>query len=87
MRTYHVLIFIACVMACLAALCFVLPGRLVLGDKELKWPTFAEVMGTTHTGELRIETDTLVIDTTALPPDCPLPSTWTYILQGCRRRW
>ena len=69
MRTYHVLIFIACVMACLAALCFVLPGRLVLGDKELKWPTFAEVMGTTHTGELRIETDTLVIDTTALPPD------------------
>ena len=49
MRTYHVLIFIACVMACLAALCWVLPGRLVLGDKELKWPTFAEVMGTTHT--------------------------------------
>ena len=69
MRTYHVLIFIACVMACLAALCFVLPGRLVLGDKELKWPTFAEVMGTTHTGELRIETDTLVIDTTAQPID------------------
>ena len=45
MRTYHVLIFIACVMACLGALCWVLPERVVLCDYTLQWPTFAEVMG------------------------------------------
>ena len=32
-------------MACLAALCMVLPGRIALGDKELRWPTLAEVFG------------------------------------------
>ena len=45
MRPYKVLIFIAAVMACLAALCVVLPGRVVWEDKELRWPTLAEVMG------------------------------------------
>lgn len=45
MRPYKVLLFIAAVMAGLAALCFVLPGRIVVGDKELRWPTLAEVLG------------------------------------------
>lgn len=45
MRPYKVLLFIAAVMACLAALCFVLPGQIALGDKELRWPTLAEVLG------------------------------------------
>ena len=45
MRPYKVLIFIACVMASLAALCLVLPGRIAWGEKELRWPTLAEVMG------------------------------------------
>ena len=31
-------------MACLAALCIVLPGRIALGEKELRWPTLAEVI-------------------------------------------
>ena len=45
MKPYQVLLFIACVMACLAALCIVLPGRVAWGEKELRWPTLAEVMG------------------------------------------
>lgn len=45
MKSYHVLIFTACVMACLGALCWVLPERVVLYDYTVKWPTFAEVMG------------------------------------------
>ena len=45
MKSYHVLIFTACVMACLGALCWVLPERVVLCDYTVKWPTFAEVMG------------------------------------------
>lgn len=45
MKSYHVLIFTACVMACLGALCWVLPERVVLCDYTIKWPTFAEVMG------------------------------------------
>ena len=49
MRPYRVLLFIACVMACLAALCIVLPGRVAWNDKELRWPTLAEVFGTEET--------------------------------------
>lgn len=44
MRPLKVLIFIAAVMACLAALCVVLPGRIVYQDKELRWPTLTEVL-------------------------------------------
>ena len=33
-------------MACLAALCLVLPGRFAFGDTPLRWPTLAEVVGT-----------------------------------------
>ena len=45
MKPYNVLIFIACVLACLAVLCFVLPGRITLGERELRWLTMAQVMG------------------------------------------
>ena len=45
MRPYKVLIFIACVMACLGALCIVLPDRVVWGEQELRWPSLAEVFG------------------------------------------
>ncbi len=43
MKPYKVLIFIVCCFASLAALCVVLPGRIAIGDKELRWPTLAEV--------------------------------------------
>ena len=33
-------------MVSLAALCVVLPGRISFGEKELRWPTLAEVIGT-----------------------------------------
>lgn len=33
-------------MACLAALCIVLPGRIAFGEKVLRWPTLAEVFET-----------------------------------------
>ena len=45
MKPYKVLLFIACVMACLAVLCIVLPGRIAFADRELRWPTLAEVTG------------------------------------------
>ena len=44
MRPYKVLLFIACVMACLAALCLVLPHHIAIGEKEVRWPTLAEVL-------------------------------------------
>ena len=50
MRPYKVLWFIACVMACLAALCVVLPGRVAWGNEELRWPTLAEVFETQESG-------------------------------------
>lgn len=62
MRPYKVLIFIACVMACLAALCVVLPGRIAFGEKELRWPTLAEVISPSqppHEGEEIEQLDTL----------------------------
>lgn len=46
MKPYKVLIFIVCCFASLAALCVVLPGRIAVGDKELRWPTLAEVFET-----------------------------------------
>lgn len=45
MRPYKVLLFIAGVLACLAALCWVLPGRVRLGATEVRWPSLAEVFG------------------------------------------
>ena len=47
MKPSRVLLFIACVMACLAVLCVVLPGRVAWGEKELRWPTLAEVLENT----------------------------------------
>ena len=32
-------------MVCLGTLCFVLPERVSIGDKTLRWPTIAEVLG------------------------------------------
>ena len=78
MKSYHVLIFTACVMACLGALCWVLPERVVLYDYTLQWPTFAEVMGAEkNTEEItipenfedsQVATDTIV---TPVTPDTP----------------
>ena len=45
MKSYHVLIFTACVMVCLAILCWVIPNRVVLGDYTVKWPTIAQALG------------------------------------------
>lgn len=46
MKPHQVLLFIACVMGCLAVLCYVLPGQVRLGDYEVRWPTMAKVLGT-----------------------------------------
>ena len=35
-------------MACLAALCMVLPGRIAFGEKQVRWPTLAEVISPTQ---------------------------------------
>ncbi|MBQ7631721.1 MAG: hypothetical protein IJS82_03060 [Paludibacteraceae bacterium] len=45
MRPHQVLLFIIAVMVCLGTLCFVLPERVTIGDKTLRWPTMAEVLG------------------------------------------
>lgn len=79
MKSYHVLIFTACVMACLGALCWVLPERVVLYDYTVKWPTLAEVMGTEKKTEeitisenfedSQVATDTIVTPVTPVTPD------------------
>ena len=56
MRPSKVLIFIACVLACLAALCLVLPGRVSFGERALRWPTLTEVFTNPDT----IPSDTLL---------------------------
>ena len=67
MRPYQVLIFIACVMACLAALCMVLPGHVAWGEKELRWPTFAEVFERTdHSADIVQD-----IDLPEIPEEAP----------------
>ena len=72
MRPYKVLIFIAAVMACLAVLCVVLPGRVALGDKELRWPTLAEVFETEEAYPQPLpeeEGSIIALDTIAPSPD------------------
>lgn len=56
MKSYHVLIFTACVMLGMAALCWALPNRLVLCDYTVKWPTLAQVF------EENTETNTSYLD-------------------------
>ena len=73
MTPRKVLIFITAVMACLAALCVVLPGRIVLDGNELRWPTLAEVIGTeegiiTVPDTIAPSPDTLPLIDTALTP-------------------
>ncbi len=62
MRPYKVLLFFACVLACLAALCLVLPGRVAFAGTEVRWPTLAEVISPSqppHEGEKIEQLDTL----------------------------
>lgn len=58
MKPSRVLLFIAAVMACLAALCLVLPHEVPIGDRTLRWPTLAEVIGYEE-DIIEIETDTI----------------------------
>ena len=76
MRPYKVLIFIACVMVCLAALCEVLPGRIAYGDTELRWPTLAEVLETeeAYPQPLPEEEGSIIALDTIAPSPAPLPS-------------
>ena len=72
MKPYKVLLFFACVLACLAALCLVLPGRVAFAGTEVRWPTLAKVMGNSEHGIEGIEQlDTLerldTLDTPAPP--------------------
>lgn len=81
MRPYKVLLFFACVLACLAALCFVLPGRVVLAETEVRWPTLAEVMGSEEEpdgidsleflGEIEVPDSAVILDT--IVPEKPQP--------------
>ena len=62
MKPNRVLLFIAAVMASLAVLCVVLPGRIAWGEKKLRWPTLAEVVGKDSVLRFQIleaETDTI----------------------------
>ena len=74
MRPYKVLIFIVCVMAGLAALCLVLPGRIAFGGHELRWPTLAEVLETEETIASQDSLENLESPETPESPDSPVPS-------------
>ena len=72
MKPYKVLIFIVCVMAGLAALCLVLPGRIAMGDQELRWPTLAEVLETEETIASQDSLENLGSPETPESPDSPV---------------
>ena len=57
-------------MACLAALCEVLPGRVAWGEKELRWPTLAEVIETKDNGQGTMDN---LVDTITEPIDTIIP--------------
>ena len=74
MKPFRVFLFIMAVMACLAALCVVMPHRIDVGSRTLRWPTLAEVMGNEETcpkpiPERMVEADTLVLDTLPSPEE------------------
>lgn len=46
MRPYKVVLFIAGLLACLAVLCVVLPERISIAGKEVRWPTLSQVFET-----------------------------------------
>lgn len=46
MRPYQVLLFIAACLCALATLCLVLPHRVQIGTRTLRWPTLAQVFET-----------------------------------------
>ncbi|MBP5571225.1 MAG: hypothetical protein J6X39_00915, partial [Bacteroidales bacterium] len=71
MRPYRVLLFIASVLACLAALCVVLPGRITFGSHSLRWPTLAEVFETKEP----IPVDTLLSPSGGPGGSIPTPDT------------
>ena len=82
MRPYKVLIFIACIMACLGVLCVVLPDKVSVGEEELRWPSLAEVFGEdTEASELFPDTlaefpvapDSLLADTAPAAPKPVIP--------------
>lgn len=61
-------------MACLAALCIVLPHRVSIGEQELRWPTLAEVMGEKEAYPFPLpegmgETDSIAADTLPSLPE------------------
>ena len=74
MKPYKVLIFIVCVMAGLAALCLVLPGRIAMGDQELRWPTLAEVLETEETIASQDSPENIGAPESPESPDSPVPS-------------
>ena len=69
MKPYKVLIFIVCCFASLAALCVVLPGRIAIGDKELRWPTLAEVFEEKESAKSLESLETLETLETTEPQD------------------
>ena len=77
MRPYKVLLFIACVLACLGVLCIVLPGRIAWGEQELRWPTLAEVMGAEKSdySEYFEDSDSLQLEEFPVAPDSLLADT------------
>ncbi len=61
-------------MACLAALCIVLPGRIAFGEKVLRWPTLAEVFETEEAYPLLEEEGSITAPDTITPSPDTLPS-------------
>ncbi len=77
MRPYRVLIFIACVLACLAVLCLVLPHEVPVGDRTLRWPALAEVLELNEPApDLSFEEDEPILVDSIAPADTvsPFPS-------------
>lgn len=78
MKPSQVLLFIAGCLLCLGLLCVVLPHQVSVGDRTLRWPTLAEVLGESEESEEILDTldilgslDTLGILDTLETPEIP----------------
>ena len=72
MRPRQIVLFMASLLVCLAVLCIVLPGRVVIAGTEVRWPTLAEVFGSEAAADSivePIETDTVAVPDTLAVPD------------------
>ena len=86
MRPSKVLLFIAGCLICLGVMCIVLPHRIDVGSRTLRWPSLAEVMNGEPMEEPEEIEEIIELDTIAIPdtiiPEAPKPVAPTIVVDS-----